>query len=94
MIQTDGQVTEHKSDDFNGYITVKDATAVTVLSRTNKYEEDYEHSLAETVLELSLIHIYTDSSWRWFQSALEEAKAVLADSDATQAMVDLSLIHI
>ncbi len=31
---------------------------------------------------------YTDSSWRWFQSALEEAKAVLADSDATQAMVD------
>lgn len=24
----------------------------------------------------------------WFQSALEEAKAVLADSDATQAMVD------
>ena len=51
LIQTDGQVTEHKSDDFNGYITVKDATAVTVLSRTNKYEEDYEHSLAETVLE-------------------------------------------
>ena len=30
---------------------MKDATAVTVLSRTNKYEEDYEHSLAETVLE-------------------------------------------
>ena len=31
---------------------------------------------------------YTDSSWRWFQSALEEAKAVLADSEATQVMVD------
>lgn len=51
VIKTDGQVTESKSDAFNGYFVVRGATFVTLLSRTNKYEDAYEHSLAAQTLE-------------------------------------------
>ncbi len=47
VIRTDGEAT----CDEGGYIHIKNAHTVTVLSRTNKYEEDYSHRFADAVLE-------------------------------------------
>ena len=47
MIRTDGK-TECRE---GGYITVKGARCVTIISRTVKYEENYSHGLAAEVLE-------------------------------------------
>lgn len=46
VIKTDGEVTSS----IDGHIQIKNATVVTILSRTVKYEEKYHHELAETVL--------------------------------------------
>jgi hypothetical protein len=49
VVKTDGQVL-CSQDAYSGYMTIKNATIVTILSRTVKYEEDYEHDLARQVL--------------------------------------------
>lgn len=49
VIRTDGKV-ECSADNFNGYVEIKDATKVMILSRSVKYEEDYRHELADEVL--------------------------------------------
>ena len=47
VIRTDGQAESREG----GYITVKDAHSVTIISRTVKYEEDYRHEFADKVLD-------------------------------------------
>jgi hypothetical protein len=47
VVRTDGAVTSRK----DGYITIKNAHYVTLVSRTNKYEEEYSHSFAARDLE-------------------------------------------
>lgn len=47
VIQTDGEVTYCK----DGYVTIEKAHSVTVISRTNKYEDNYRHTFADEVLE-------------------------------------------
>lgn len=47
VIRTDGEASEREG----GYIEIKNAHKVTVISRTAKYEEAYEHSFAQKVLE-------------------------------------------
>lgn len=47
VIRTDGQAECREG----GYITVKDAHSVTIISRTVKYEEDYRHEFADKVLD-------------------------------------------
>jgi alpha-L-fucosidase 2 len=47
VAKTDGEA----SCKEGGYITIKNATTITILSRTDKYEEDYKHELADKVLE-------------------------------------------
>ena len=47
VIRTDGQAESREG----GYITVKDAHSVTIISRTVKYEEDYRHEFADNVLD-------------------------------------------
>jgi len=70
VIKTDGKVS-CRSDNYNGYITVEDATFVIVLSRSVKYEEDYNHSLADEVL--TDVRQITDS----YDEILEENRAHL-----------------
>ena len=47
VIRTDGEATCREG----GYITIKNAHSVTILSRTVKYEEGYRHGFADDVLE-------------------------------------------
>lgn len=49
IVKTDGEVTS-TSDSHNGYMTIKNATYVMILSRTTKFEDGYAHELAEKVL--------------------------------------------
>lgn len=47
VIRTDGKAECREG----GYITIRDAGSVTIISRTVKYEENYRHEFADSVLE-------------------------------------------
>lgn len=81
VIKTDGEV-NCNADGFNGYITIKDATSVTILSRSVKYEEDYRHELAEEVL--ADVRLITDS----YEDLLK------ANKDHLEPMMERSSINL
>ena len=78
VIRTDGQA----SCKEGGYIRISDASYMTVLSRTVKYEENYRHTLAAGVLED--VRSVTDS----YEQLLEANRAHL------QPMMERSEIHL
>ena len=81
VVKTDGEVT-CMSDSHNGYMTIKNATFVMILSRTSKYEEDYDHELADKVL--ADIRLVTDS----YEELLEANRAYL------QPMMERSVVDL
>lgn len=78
VIRTDGQA----SCEEGGYIRIADASYMTVLSRTVKYEENYRHTLAAGVLED--VRTVTDS----YEQLLEANRVYL------QPMMERSEIHL
>lgn len=78
IIRTDGESTSEE----NGYLHVRNAKKVEILSRTVKYEEEYSHKLAELVL--ADVREISDT----YEELLEENRKHL------QPMMERSEIHL
>ena len=89
VIRTDGK-TECRE---GGYITVKGARCVTIISRTVKYEENYSHGLAAEVLEdvRKITDTYEDmlESNRAYLEPLMERSFITLEGDWAMAAEEL-----